>query len=60
MPQAAAEDILAEAAATRFALEAIRDIRLKAKYQIQDAADDQEAEQIYTEAVNGIKAVGST
>ena len=58
-PRAAAEDILAEAAMLRYAFELIREIRLKAKYQIQSCPDDSTAEPIFSGAVNSIKAVGS-
>ena len=57
--QEAAESILQEAAMTRGALELIREIRLTAKYRIQEAVDDAAAESIFSEAVSCIKAIGS-
>lgn len=56
--QQAAEDILLEADLFRTALESIRATRLKAKYAV-GAATDQDAETIYSQAIVDIKAVNA-
>jgi hypothetical protein len=56
--QAAAENILAEAAQFRGALEYIRATRLAGKYAVMGAVTDEAAEAAFNQAIAQLKAVG--
>lgn len=56
--QAAAQDILTEAAMLHVAINLIRDIRLKAKYAIAEEKDRTRAQEIFDKAIQDLKAIG--